>query len=83
MGRQASACVQAVYAASCLWAVEEAMAGSRRSMMDLLSRMRVRYVPEDEISSLGVPSSAYVSVNAERDLLQAWAISVLEHEGRT
>jgi molybdopterin-guanine dinucleotide biosynthesis protein A len=72
----------AIYARSCLSTVEELLARRNSSMRDLLSRLDVRELSEDELRRHDPEGLSLFNVNEPRDLERARALSLRSGQGR-
>ncbi|MCH7835625.1 MAG: molybdenum cofactor guanylyltransferase [Chloroflexi bacterium] len=65
----------AIYARSCLPVIEELLAKRSSSMRELLSRLDVRELPEEELRRYDTQGLSLFNVNEPRDLERARALS--------
>ena len=73
--------LHAVYSRGCLGIMEEMIERGELKVRDLLPRVRVRYVEEDEVDRFDPEHLSWLNVNTLEDLRRAEEI-VLRHEHR-
>jgi molybdopterin-guanine dinucleotide biosynthesis protein A len=77
VGRQAGLAepLPGLYRRTCLPAVEEALVSGERSLRDLLSSLRVRALPEEQLHQWDAQLLSYLNINTQADLARARAFA--------